>query len=142
MSAFSNYLEKAILDLTLRGVALTPPTSVWIALFTANPTDASLTVELSDSGYARQDAAKGGSLETGWELVVDDAGGNGKVTSNKFSLPFPAIVDGPVTVTHFGIFDAQTGGNLLYHGPLNRTKDLGVDDVVTVDPGLIKVIVD
>lgn len=138
MAAFSDYLEQGVLNYTLRGQSLSQPSAIYVALFTANPTDANNTAnELQDSGYARQDAANGGSVASGW--AAPTASGTGHVCSNANALEFPPIVDGSVTVTHFGLYDAATGGNLLYHGAFDTARTLQIDDVVSVAIGALSV---
>lgn len=107
MSAFSDYLETTLINATLRGGTYTGG-AVYIALFTADPTDSSLSVELVDSKYKRQQAHLN-TVGDGFTAPVDGS------TSNSHIIQFPAIADSEVTVTHWGIFDALTGGNLLYH---------------------------
>ena len=138
MAAFSNFLEQGILNYTLRGQSLTQPTSIYVALFTADPTDANNTAnELSDSGYARQDAANGGDIATGWTSPT--VSGTGHVCSNAIAMEFPPIVDGSVTVTHFGLYNAATAGDLLYHGAFDTARTLQIDDVVSVSVGSLSI---
>lgn len=138
MAAFSDYLEEGILNYTLRGQSLTQPTTIYVALFTADPTDANTTAnEVDDSAYARQDAADGGAIATGW--TAPSVSGSGHVSSNANALEFPPIADGSITVTHFGLYDASTGGNLLYHGEFDTSRTLQVDDVVSVAVGALTI---
>lgn len=137
MSNFSDYTENNILQTTLRGNSFPTPSNVYIALFTADPTDSGDTGnELGDSNYARQDAAQGGSIDTGWTSPSDG------VSKNAKQVEFPPISDAEVTITHFGLFDAQTGGNMLYHSALSTSKTLQVNDVLTFDVESITVTVD
>lgn len=135
MSAFSDYAEQGILGYLLRGGTFNQPTGTYVALFTSDPTDAGTGNEVADSAYARQDAADGGAISTGWTAPSES--GSGYVSSNAKALEFPAIADGQVTVTHFGIYDAATGGNLLFHGAFTTSKTLDVDDVASLAAGSI-----
>lgn len=138
MSAFSDYLEKGILEHTLRGSTLPTPSTIYIALFTSDPTDTGAGDEVSDSSYLRQDAAKGGSIESGWTAPTES--GDGNMTSNAKLIQFPPIADGSTTVTHYALFDAQAGGNMLYHAPFSVGKTLEINDVLSVDIGGMQVI--
>ncbi|MCE3025729.1 hypothetical protein [Salinicola sp. DM10] len=138
MSSFSDYLEEGILGHTLRGAALAVPSTIYIALFTSDPTDSNTGNEVSDSGYLRQDAAKGGSIESGW--TAPTASGDGTMSSNAKLVQFPPVADGQVTVSHYGIYDAQSGGNLLYHAPFTVAKTLQINDVLSIDVGGIQVV--
>lgn len=138
MSAFSDYLEEGILQHTLRGNSLPTPSTIYIALFTSDPTDADTGDEVSDSGYIRQDAAKGGTIESGWTSPA--ISGDGMMCSNAKLIQFPPVADGSVTVTHYALFDAQAGGNMLYHAPFSVSKTLEINDVLSIDIGGMQVI--
>lgn len=138
MSAFSDYLEEGILQHTLRGNSLPTPSTIYIALFTSDPTDADTGDEVSDSGYIRQDAAKGGTIESGWTSPA--ISGDGMMCSNAKLIQFPPVADGSVTVTHYALFDAQAGGNMLYHAPFSVSKTHEINDVLSIDIGGMQVI--
>ena len=53
MAEFSNYLENAIIDAVLRNTSYTSPTTVYVGLFTTDPTDADSGTEVSGGSYAR-----------------------------------------------------------------------------------------
>jgi len=138
MSAFSDYLESGILEHTLRGSSLPTPSTIYIALFTTDPTDAATGNEVADSGYLRQDAAKGGTIDSGWSSPVASA--DGTMSSNAKLIQFPPIADGSVTISHYAIFDSLTGGNMLYHAPFTVAKTLEINDVLSIDVGGIEVV--
>lgn len=138
MSKFSNYTETNIAQSTLRGVAFPLPAKTYIALYTADPTDADVTAnEVTTAAfpaYVRKDAADGGTIDTGWTAPSDG------VSSNAKTITFPANNGAAaVTVTHIGIRDALTAGNLLYHAPLATAKTLQVGDVLSFAIGAITV---
>lgn len=133
MAAFSDYLENKLVNTTLRGENFTAPTTVYLALFTSDPTDADTGSELADSAYIRQDMAKGEAVSTGWA-----APSNG-VTSNAKLIQFPPIADGTVVITHYALYDAQGGGNMLYHSALTTSKTMEISDVVSFDIGALTV---
>lgn len=140
MSKFSNYTEGNIIETTLRGAAFPVPSNVYVALFTADPTDANTTaneVQVANwPAYVRKDAAVGGAISSGWT-----ANSNG-VSSNAKVITFPANDGaGAVTVTHVGLYDASTSGNLLYHAPLVASKTLQVGDVLSFAIGSLVVTV-
>lgn len=125
MAAISDYLEDKLLDHVLRNTAYTPPTTVYVALFTADPTDAYVVANevdttVDDTAYARQSVA--------FDAI------SGGVTQNTASVTFPAVVYGsgaaPYTATHVGIMDGGTAGagNLLFHGAIpgsGATRSVG-----------------
>lgn len=105
MAGKSDYLENKILDHVLRNTAYTQPATVYAGLYTAAPTDAGGGTEVAGNAYVRKaitfGAAAGGV-----------ASNTGVIT---FDAPTPAAWG---TVSHVGIFDAASGGNLLYWAPL------------------------
>jgi hypothetical protein len=115
MAAMSNYLETALINGTLRGTSYTAPTTVYVGLFTSDPTDAGSGTEVSGGSYIRKSASFG-------------APSNGASTISS-AIEFTQATASWGTVTHFGIFDAETTGNLLYHGALTASKAIDTGDV-------------
>lgn len=125
MSAFSDYLENKMIDFLFRGQTFTPPTTLYIALFTTADNDAGSTrVEVSGGSYAR--AAVTSSLVNwagtqGAGTTVASTGNTG-TTSNNSSITFPAPTANWGSVVGMGIFDAATNGNELWYGTLATPK--------------------
>lgn len=130
MSAASNYLESKIINLVCRGVAFAPPAKTYVALHTANPGDtgAGEVTTTAYPAYVRQDAAKGGAQADAW--VETESG----VVKNARQLIYP-MYDGAaaLTVTHFSVWDAPTGGNLLFAAPLASSRTINNGDVFVAD---------
>lgn len=125
MSQISDYLENKIIDATLRGVSYTTPANVYMALYTSDPMDDNSGSELVAASYART-------------LTTFAAAVNG-LTSNSNEVLFPAATTDWGTVTHIGIMDASTGGNLLYHAPLTYPKIILNGDLFRVSIGNITI---
>lgn len=125
MAAFSNYLENALINGTLRATTYTAPTTVYVGLFTTDPTDAGSGTEVSGNAYARQTATFA-------------APSNGAATTNA-DVQFPQATGNWGTVTHFAIFDALTTGNMLYHGALTTSKVIETGDVFKIATGSLTV---
>ena len=121
MSAMSDYLENEILDHILGTGAYTMPTTVYVGLSTGSFNDDNSGTELSGSGYARQSIAFGAAASG--------------TASNSGNVDFPAATGSWGTVSHFGIFDASTGGNLLIHGALTASKAVATGDILRVATG-------
>lgn len=100
MAGISAYLANKLFDHVLRGVTYTPPTAIYMALYNGNPTGGG--TEISGGGYARQ-------------AVTFEAASNAK-TRNANDVEFPEATADWGLVTHFGLCDSSTGGNLLYYG--------------------------
>lgn len=126
MAGFSTYLANSIAAYTLNGTAIVSIPGRYFALFTSDPTDSFTTANeiqtASAAWYARQATGS-------WS-----APSNG-TTYNLNTVQFPAVTGAPVTITHIGIVDAFTGGNLLYSQPLTTPKTLNINDVFVISNG-------
>jgi hypothetical protein len=131
MGSKTDYLEEKWLDHTLRGTTYTAPAAVYSALFTAIPSDAGGGTEVSGNGYSRVEV---NPLDANWAAP---AGGNG-VTSNVSAITFPTPSASWGTVTHFGIFDAASAGNLLFQGSLGSGKVINSGDTVSFAAGALQ----
>lgn len=139
MSNTSTYLQTARLNQTLRGMVYVPPTNLYVALFTADPTDGDASAnEVAAPWYAR--VATGTATGWGAPVTVDSTGEDGMQSSNLGQLTFGAVTGAQVTITHVGVMDAANGGDLLYHVPLAAPKILQVGDVLQFAPGDLTVI--
>lgn len=132
MSQMSNYLENKLVDWLLRGQSLPTISNLYIGLHTADPTDAGTGAEVSTSGtgYARQAIAASlnnfcGTQGTG---TTTASSGTSGASSNNVAVNFSAATSGWGTVTHVGIWDASTGGNLLFYGSLTVSKTVTTGD--------------
>jgi len=142
MSQMSDYLENKMVDLVFRGQAYTAPV-VYVALYTAAPSDAGGGTEVSGNGYARVKAAAGASQAlTDWKSTQNDnlaSSGNTGNTTNTNAINFPTPTATWGTVTHFALYDAATGGNELFWGPLTIAKTINQSDTVTFPAGTLSV---
>lgn len=128
MSGFSDYTAQATINYWLLGTAMPTVTNRYLALFTADPKDDNSGVanEVAGAWYSRQTA-------NSWTAPVSNVdGSSGTVTKNSTQISFAAVTGSSVTVTHWGLYDASTGGHLLYSGALSTSKTLNVSDVLTL----------
>ena len=117
----SNYLEESILNHIFRGSAFAAVGTVYVALFTADPGEAGGGTEVSGGAYARASVTSGAGA---WS----DPTGTGQI-SNSSDIVFPTPSGGNWGVcTHFAIFDAASGGNMLYHNALSTSKTINDGD--------------
>ena len=131
MPGFSDYAEAALLNAVLRGTNFTAPvvSSLRLALFTADPTDTGTINEVAvGTWYARQ--------LTG-TFTAPSPSGTTQQCSNTTAITFSAVTTAAVTVTHIGIFDAATAGNMLFSAPMTSSKTLQVGDVISFAPGTL-----
>jgi len=125
MAALSDHAEKLLLDWLMTNGTATRPTDWYVALYTAAPSDSGGGTEVSGNGYSRQSA------------TFDAASSPGGTTSNSNELTFTASGGSFGTVTHIGIFDASTSGNLLWHGSLSASKTIDDGDSLVFATGNI-----
>ncbi len=121
----SNYLENALINATLRNTSYTSPATVYVGLHTADPTDAGSGTEVSGGSYARTSVTFGSPS-------------NGTST-NSAAVEFPQATANWGTVSHIGIWDASSTGNLLYHTALDSSKTIETGDIFKIASGSLSV---
>lgn len=126
--SFSDYFENVVLDAIFRSGGYT----IYVGLSTADPGDDGVGLaEPSGYGYARV-------LTT----IADWADASGGKTLNANAISFPAAEGSWGTITHFALFDAPTGGNLLASGALTVSKDISTDQIARFPAGDISITLD
>jgi hypothetical protein len=131
MGSFSDYWENEILDHVFGKGSYAPPT-IYVALSTADPTDdGSGIAEPNGDGYARVqtqasewNTASAGSLDNANDITFPEATGNWG------------------TISHFALFDAASAGNMLAHGTLSQSKNIGSGDTAKFAAGDLDVSLD
>ena len=124
MAGFSNYLETKVLEHVFGGSAYTAPGTLYVALFTAAPSDTGGGTEVSGGSYARQTAAFTVSGDTG---------------SNTSAIEYATATADYGTVVAMGVFDASSSGNLLAYGTLTTSKTVSNGDVFRFNAGAIDI---
>ena len=130
MSALSNYLENKLIDHLFRGQAYTAPATLHVGLLTASADDASPGTEVSGGSYARVAVTASLANFAGTQAAGSTAAssGTGGTTSNNAAITLPAPTAGWGSVSHWAIFDAASGGNLLFYGALGTPKTVNNGD--------------
>jgi len=118
--SFTNFLETEILDHVFAGAAYSAPSQHYLGLFTAAPGEAGGGTELSGNAYVRK--------------AVNFAT-SGATTSNNAAIEFPTATGNWGTVTHVGVFDAASSGNLMAYATLSSSKAIATGDVFRVPTG-------
>ena len=103
------------------GQAGSPGSGAFIGLFTSAPTDAGGGTELSGGGYTRMQASFG-SVTAG-------------AISTNADAQFPSADNSWGTITHAGLFNASTGGQLLAYGALNTSSQIDQGDIFKIPVG-------
>jgi len=125
MAEMSNYLEDALINATLRNTTYTSVATVYVSLWTSDPTDAGSGTEVSGGSYART-------------AVTFGAPSNG-TSLNNADVTFPTATAGWGTVGWIGINDALSSGNLLYHTALDAAKTIDSGDIFKIATGNLSV---
>ncbi len=122
-AVMTNYLEQKFLEYVLRGGTFPSPASVYIGLFTATPGETGGGTEVSGGSYARK------QLTNAFDAPVNGA------TSNTNTITFPTATAVWGLITSIGIFDAATGGNLLFYGSFNSSLQVDTGDTLSIAAG-------
>lgn len=126
--SLSDYAERALLRQLFRNTTAPQPATVYVALFTASPTDANTGTEVSGGSYARV-AVPTGTAGTGAGSGWADPGASGAIsTNNNAAITFPTPTANWGTVTQIGVYDAATVGNLLCWGDLSTSRTINNGD--------------
>ena len=126
----SDYLELELLDHVLGGGDYSRPATVYIALYTVAPTDAGGGTECTGGSYVRKSVTNN---DTNWPAAAAGAKANGT------EIAFVEATGDWGTVVAFGIFDAESGGNLLYWGDLSASKSIDSGDTAKFAVGDIDI---
>jgi len=115
----SDYLEVKLLDHFLGTTTYTKPAAVYLALYTAAPTDSTAGTEVSGGSYVRK--------------VVTFNGAASGSTTNVANVDFTGMP--ACTVVAIAVTDAVSSGNILVYGPLTANKSLDAGDILRVSAG-------
>jgi hypothetical protein len=127
--SLSNTFETTVLTWLLTNSSATRPTAWYVALFTSNPDEDASGTEVSTSGtaYARQS-------------VTFSVSGN--TATNTAAIEFPTATASYGTVTHVGVFDASSAGNLIAYAALTTSKAIDTGDVLRLPANDLDVTMD
>jgi hypothetical protein len=129
MTALSNFAESLAIRWLFDDVAVTRPTTWFVALHTADPGETGATGELSGNGYARQSAT-----------FTEDTNG---LVDNDADINFgPNITTPWGTVTHVSVWDASSAGNCLAKGALSSSVAIAVNDSLKIAAGALDISLD
>jgi len=125
MAALSDHAEALLLDWLMTNGSAIRPTAWYVALYTAAPSDSGGGTEVSGNGYARE------------AVTFAAATSPGGTTSNTGAVTFTASGGNWGSITHIGIHDAVSGGNLLWHGAMTASKTVNDGDTLEFSIGNI-----
>lgn len=130
MSASTHTIEN-ILNALMRDGLFTSPSELWISLHTADPglTGTGEVTTVAWPSYERRDSLQGDTKSNAWSVPDIDG-----ITYNQKQLIFPVFNGASsVTVTHFGIWSAGTGGDFIASGILTTPREIGASQVFVAD---------
>ena len=126
--SFSNTFETHVLQYVFTTDSVTRPTAWYVGLFTADPTDTgSGATEITGNNYSRVSATFSVS---------------GATATTTAAVEFAAATGSWGTISHIGIFDASSGGNLIAHSALSASKAIGTGDVFRIPTGDLDITLD
>ena len=133
MSGFVDSIERAILDHVLTDPAWTPATTLYLGLSSTTPTEAAGNfTEPSTGAYARVS-----TTAADW----DPATGTAPATKSNSAVKTWPTATGDwlsgVDLTHFGLFEALTGGTPIAWGLLATAKPVLSGDVAFCGAGTL-----
>lgn len=103
-SSFADYLENKLLDHVFGATVYTAPATLYVALFTAAPTDAGGGTEVTGGSYARVAVTNN---------VANFPNAAAGAKSNGNPITFATATADWGTVVAAGIYDAAAAGNLI-----------------------------
>lgn len=124
MAGFSDYLEDKVLNHVFGGTAYTAAGTLYVGLYTAAPSDSGGGTEVSGGSYARKSMP-----------AMTVSGTSPTEATNGAAVEFITATGTWGTVTHVGVFDALSGGNLLAWAALTASKTVSSGDVFRFDAG-------
>ena len=125
--SLSNTFETDVLEWLFTDTSVTRPTAWYIGLFTTDPTDAGTGTEVSGGSYVREAAT--------FSVTGDTA-------TTTAAVEWPVATADWGTITHIGVYDASTAGNLIAHAALTASKTINTDDVFRIPAGDLDITID
>ena len=124
MTALSDFLEKKLLDHVLRGTVYTPPTGIYLALYTTAIDDAGGGTEVTGGSYVRQ------------LVTFEEATSPGGMCQNVADVVFPTATAAWGLITHAALRDESD--NLLFHEALTESQAINIGDTFKLLAGEVK----
>ena len=125
MSAMSDYLELKFLDHFTGTASTSAPSAVYLGLATASLQDDASGTELTGNNYSRK-------------AITFASASSGSIASNS-AVEFDPATGSWGAVSHWGIFDASSSGNLLFHGSFTSAKTIASGDILKVASGALTI---
>ena len=128
----SNVLERKVLNHFFGIKNEPPPSQVFVGLLTSDPTDEDIGLEVSGGNYSRRVVSFSPPEEISGETQI----------TNATEVRFPVATENWGVVAYFGIYNAQSGGELYAHASVRIPKLIENDDEAVYRPGMIVIKMD
>ena len=125
MSAMSDYLELKFLDHFTGTASTSAPSAVYLGLATASLQDDGSGTELTGNNYTRK-------------AITFASASSGSIASNS-AVEFNSATGSWGDVSHWGIWDASSSGNLLFHGSFTASKTIASGYILKVASGSLTI---
>lgn len=135
MADASDYLETQILNWIKGTTFPAAPSAVYVGLFSSDPTDtgsAGTEVTTTIRAAGRVAATFGANSGTG----------DGATSISNSAIVDFGNADAEASVTHFGLFDAASAGNMIVSDALTSSKTINTSDPVSFAIGDLTISVD
>lgn len=133
MANASDFLENELLDHVFGAASYTAPATLHFALFTVAPSDSGGGTEVTGGSYARVAVTNN---------ATNFPAASGGAKSNGTAITFAQATANWGTVVAMGVFDAASGGNLLYHDALTTNRTINNGDTASFAVGEFDVTMD
>lgn len=131
----TTYLMNKNLELLVRGVTMAPYSNIYIAVSTTQPF-------VNGTGVTEPTAPSYARLAVSCNSTNFSQSTNGKI-SNAVALRFAEALTAWNTssnlIKYYAIYDATTGGNMLWFGDFTTAKDVVAESVLEIPIGGISI---
>lgn len=129
MAQASTYYREQVLNQWFRAQSVTIPTSTWFALHTEDPGTDGSGAEVTGGDYERVEIP---SNTTNWSAPTTGTGV--EAITNLLTLTFPVPTADWGTITHWALWTADTGGEVLIYGEFPTPRAVLLGDVAPIVP--------
>ena len=129
-------MELKLLDCYFGATAYAAPATLYFALCTAAPNDASTGSTLTEAAYTNYVRKSMTNNKTTWGSAASGS------VANAAAITFATCGATPATVTHYAICDAASAGNVLAWGDLTTSKTISNGDIPEFAIGALTISLD
>lgn len=131
-TSFTHFGEAYVLNWLCKGIQ-PPKMNLWLALYTTDPGESGTGSEVASGGYARQQLVNITGSGTNVFGSITPNSGTGSICANNTIIEFPRATAAQGVITHIGILNAATNGDMIAHGELSDQKQIDTNDTFIFD---------